>query len=100
MIDFFFLVDRFLITAKEAFFALLAVGEIASFPPVTCWDFPRCWGNPVKPSLSDVLVHHLGAQGSCDLEHEIYTERWEFNGKKLVGLGRSFELAINGLTPP
>lgn len=34
------------------------------------------------------------------MENEIYTERWKFNRKKLVGLGKSFELVINGLTPP
>lgn len=57
-------------------------------------------GNLVKPRLSAALVHHLGAQDSRDLEGEIYTERRKFTRKKLVGLGKSFELVINGLTPP
>lgn len=93
------LVD-FLITAKEAFFAPPVIGKIASFPSVTSWDFPRCWGNSVKPGLFDVLVHHFGAQDSCYLEHKTYAVRWKFNRKKLVGLGGSFELVINGLTLP
>ena len=76
-----------------------SVGIYAKLSTTTL-SVPRCWRNSVEPGLSDVLVLHLGAQDSCDLQYEIYTFRWKFNRKKLVGLGGSFELVIKGLTPP
>lgn len=60
--------------------------------------FQGAGGNPVKLSLSDAWVPHLGAQDSLDLENAIYTERQNFNRMKLVGLGKLFEPVINGLT--
>lgn len=65
------LADGFFITAKEGFFAPLAIGETACFPSVTSWDFPKCWGNPVKLSLFDAWVYRSAAQDSQDLENEI-----------------------------